>query len=184
MMRLLLLTFLVGTLAALNADGWRAQTIYQVLTDRIIIGREPHCTSLSHYCGGTYKDLIALLPHLIDLGFTAVYISPFVQNTENGYHGYWAKNIYKVNENFGSEQDLRNFIREAHNNRIYVMVDVVFNHVGYVPEGKNFDGIVPFNQATHYHEWCEKTQSDYDTNNQINIEQCRLAGLPDLNTEN
>lgn len=63
------------------------------------------------------------------------------------------------------------------------MIDVVFNHVGYVLKGDNFKDIVPFNNEDHYHKWCEITQLDYNTNNQENIEKCRLTGLPDLNTE-
>lgn len=118
-----------------------------------------------------------------DLGFTALYISPFVENTKGGYHGYWVKDIYKVNPEFGSEEDLKSLIKKAHAENILVMVDVVFNHVGYVPKGNDFSGITPFNEHKYYHEWCEITQEDFNTNNQANIEKCRLSGLPDLNTE-
>ena len=48
----------------------------------------------------------------------------------------------------------------------------------------DFSGIVPFNLASHYHEKCEITEKDFNTNNQDRIERCRLFGLPDLNTEN
>jgi hypothetical protein len=34
------------------------------------------------------------------------------------------------------------------------MIDVVFNHVGYVPKGIEFDDIVPFNDHKYYHDWC------------------------------
>ncbi|CDW80492.1 acidstable alpha-amylase [Stylonychia lemnae] len=167
----------------LKANGWKSQSIYQVLTDRIVIDGEPKCATLKEYCGGTFNDLIQLLPHIIDLGFTAIYISPFIENTELGYHGYWAQNIYKVNSNFGTEQELKRFIAKAHEQQILVMVDVVFNHVGYVPEGKVFDDIVPFNKDKHYHEQCEISPQDFETNNIHAIENCRLFGLPDLNTE-
>jgi len=63
------------------------------------------------------------------------------------------------------------------------MVDVVFNHVGYVPWGTDFSGIKPFDDPAYYHEWCEITDEDYNTNNQERLEKCRLSGLPDLNTE-
>lgn len=63
------------------------------------------------------------------------------------------------------------------------MIDVVFNHVGYVPNGNDFSEIVPFNKPEHYHEWCEISTSDWDQNTRQNIETCRLCGLPDLNTE-
>ena len=106
-----------------------------------------------------------------------------MENTELGYHGYWAKNIYKVNPNFGTEQDLIAFVQAAHSRDIAVMIDVVFNHIGYVPNGKDFSEIVPFNDEKFYHEWCEISDNDFKTNNQENIERCRLFGLPDLHTE-
>ena len=63
------------------------------------------------------------------------------------------------------------------------MVDVVFNHVRYVPKGNDYSQIVPFNEEKFYHEQCEITDHDFKTLNQEVIERCRLAGLPDLNTE-
>ena len=37
------------------------------------------------------------------MGFDAIWISPIVKNYPNGFHGYWAMDIYKINEYFGSE---------------------------------------------------------------------------------
>ena len=37
------------------------------------------------------------------MGFNAIWISPIVENTENGFHGYWLKNLYKINSHFGGE---------------------------------------------------------------------------------
>lgn len=57
-------------------------------------------------------------------GANAIWISPMVENTPGGFHGYWAKNIYKINPNFGSEEDLKNLISECHRRDIWVMLDV------------------------------------------------------------
>ena len=54
------------------------------------------------------------LDYIQGMGFTAVWISPIVLNTANGYHGFWAQDFYKVNPHFGTEQDLHNFISECH----------------------------------------------------------------------
>ena len=35
-------------------------------------------------------------------------------DVEGGYHGYWAKNLEKVNENYGTEEDLKSFVKAAH----------------------------------------------------------------------
>jgi alpha-amylase len=61
---------------------------------------------------------------------------------------------------------------------IWVMVDVVANHVG--PVGNDFSQISPFNSPDHYHSNCDIQ----DWNNQWQVENCRLAGLPDLKQEN
>jgi len=58
------------------------------------------------------------------------------------------------------------------------MVDVVANHVG--PVGTDYSKINPFNLAEHYHDICDI----YDWNNQWQVENCRLANLPDLKQEN
>lgn len=58
------------------------------------------------------------------------------------------------------------------------MVDVVANHVG--PVGNDFSQIYPLNQASHYHSNCDIN----DWNNQWQVENCRLAGLPDINQSN
>ena len=77
---------------------------------------------------------------------------------------------------------------ECHRKDIWVMVDVVPNHMGYpagcnwnpCPTSKldNFTGFVPFNLQEHYHTLCAINFSNPD---QRQIEICRLANLPDLN---
>lgn len=64
------------------------------------------------------------------------------------------------------------------------MLDVVGNHMG--PVGFDYSSIVPFNQAAHYHNCnvCPSGCNIQDWNNQPQVEQCRLAGLPDLNQTN
>lgn len=60
---------------------------------------------------------------------------------------------------------------------IWVMVDVVANHVA--PVGFDYSSLYPFNQGYHYHSNCDIN----DWNNQQQVENCRLAGLPDLKQE-
>ena len=58
------------------------------------------------------------------------------------------------------------------------MVDVVANHVA--PIGDDFSQIYPFNKPEYYHSDCDIN----DWSNQQEVENCRLAGLPDLAQEN
>jgi alpha-amylase len=85
--------------------------------------------------------------------------------------------LYAINSNLGSAADLKSLVNTAHAKGMYVMVDVVANHMGqgdistFRPE--------PLNQNWAYHDNC-----NIDYNDQGSIEYCRIAGLPDLNTEN
>lgn len=133
------------------------------------------CGNLSQYCGGTYKGIIRHLDYIAGMGFDAIWISPVVDNQEPGYHGYWARDWTKTNDHFGSRQDLKDMVNAAHAKGIWVMVDVVANHVA--PVGTNYGSIYPFNSPDHYHNKCDIQ----DWNNQWQVENCRLADLPDLN---
>jgi alpha-amylase len=62
------------------------------------------------------------------------------------------------------------------------MVDVVGNHMGNLDT--NFGVNTPFNDGSHYHDWCEISDQDFATHNQNRIENCRLARLADLKQEN
>ena len=58
------------------------------------------------------------------------------------------------------------------------MVDVVVNHMGY-DDKFGYKLNVPFNDSIYYHEYCPITDYDFD-HNQFRVENCWLAGLPDL----
>lgn len=164
--------------AGRSASEWKSRIIYQILTDRFATsyGGAPNC-DLSNYCGGTYRGIINHLDYIQNLGMNAIYISPIVKNTDGSYHGYHATDFYSLNEHFGSESDLVELIDECHKRDIWVMVDTVFNHVGNV--NGDYSRIIPFNSSDHYHPSC-----DIDYNNQDSIENCWIAGLPDLKQEN
>jgi len=170
----------VATVQAGDTAFWKARTIYQVLTDRFARtdGSTQGCADLHNYCGGTFKGLENHLDYITGMGFDAIWISPVVDNLGEGYHGYWAKNWEKVNAHFGSEDDLKSLVNTAHSKGVAVMVDVVANHVA--PIGEDFSQIYPLNRAEHYHSTCQIQ----NWSNQSEVENCRLADLPDLNQGN
>lgn len=107
---------------------------------------------MSKYCGGDFSGIVQKLQYIKDLGFDAIWISPVVDNLENGFHGYWFRNWEKINSQFGDEASLKNLVDIAHSMDIWVMVDVVANHVA--PIGQDYSQIYPFNRAEHYHPEC------------------------------
>jgi len=120
------------------------------------------------------------------MGFDAIWISPIPKNMVDNYHGYAAIDFTRVNENFGTLQDLHELIDECHRRDIWVMLDIVCNHVACVGDDYDtkYSGVTPFNDGKYYHSLCYITQHDWDTRNQYNIEHCRLSCLADLDQDN
>ncbi|EGC34638.1 hypothetical protein DICPUDRAFT_55676 [Dictyostelium purpureum] len=167
-------------------DEWSTRTIYQLLTDRFsqTVNSSQPCSNLQSYCGGTFQGIENHLDYILGMGFDAIWISPVVTNTPGGYHGYWQENIYTINEYFGSEEDLLALIKACHSRGIWVMLDVVGNHVG--PVNYEYNTIVPFDSPAHYHN-CTTCPEDCTINNfddYTQVEVCRLSGLPDLDQDN
>ena len=174
----LLFVLLSTYITSKTKDEWKTRSIYQILTDRFARTSDAGSCTLSQYCGGNYQGIINHLDYIQGMGFNAIWISPIVQNYAGSYHGYHLTNLYNLNSNFGSEDDFKNLITQCHNRDIWVMVDVVANHVG--PVGTDYSQVYPFNSADHYHDYCDIN----DWSNQWQVENCRLSGLPDLKQEN
>ena len=177
------INFIIGLILILSIscktkEEWKSRSIYQLLTDRFARSRDTGNCNYSQYCGGDYKGLIQQLDYIQGMGFDAIWVSPIVENTEGSYHGYHLTNLYNLNQHFGTEDDFKNLVSECHKRDIWVMVDVVANHVG--PVGTDYSRINPFNRAEHYHDWCDIN----NWGNQWEVENCRLCGLPDLKQEN
>ena len=163
-----------------DAEEWKKRAIYQLMTDRFATsGKEEKCdVSKNTYCGGDHKGIQNHLNYIKEMGFDAIWISPIVKNAEGSYHSYHTIDFYALNEHFGNEEDIQNLIEACHKENIYVMLDVVANHVALV--GNDFRTINPFNSPEHYHEPCTIT----DWGNYEMVENCRLSDLPDLKHEN
>lgn len=127
-----------------GADGephdWRDQVIYQMLTDRFANGDAAtdfrvHPGALARYQGGDWQGAIDHLDYVQELGVTALWISPIVLNVDtdagvDGYHGYWAIDLERLNPHFGDLATLRAFVNEAHHRDMLVILDIVTNHMG------------------------------------------------------
>lgn len=93
------------------------------------------------------------------MGFDAIWISPIPKNYPGSYHGYHATRWYELNEQFGSESDFKALVSAVHSRGMYIMVDVVANHVG--PVGTDYSQIDPFNSPEHYHAQCSIGNNDF-----------------------
>ncbi|XOV78630.1 MAG: pullulanase-type alpha-1,6-glucosidase [Aestuariibacter sp.] len=99
--------------------------------DRLAHGYDPQDSHFYH--GGDLKGLKKKLPYLKQMGINAIWISPPFKNKPvigqtAAYHGYWGTDFTQVDPHWGSNKDLRKFIKAAHKKKIKVFFDVVVNH--------------------------------------------------------
>ena len=120
-----------------NANFWRNQNIYQIITDRFFNGDTGNDVSgLPNFNasqggqahGGDFKGIERKLDYIQALGATAIWISPVLRNENGDYHGYAATDFYAVNPRMGTLADLQSLVREAQKRGILVINDVVVNH--------------------------------------------------------
>ncbi len=84
--------------------------------------------------GGTLKGLKSKLGYLRRLGITALWVSPIFRQVafEPSYHGYGIQNFLDVDPHFGTRAEFRDFVKAAHAQGIYIILDIVAHHTGNV----------------------------------------------------
>lgn len=116
-----------------------------------------------------FEELMTWIPHIKELGCTAVYIGPLF---ESSTHGYDTKDYRRVDRRLGDNEDFKRFVSRCHKEGIRVVVDGVFNHTGREffafrdilanREGSrycgwyknvNFGGNTPYNDGFYYEAW-------------------------------
>ena len=96
---------------------------------------------------GTLAGAKKMLPHLKDVGVDIVYLCPVVYSDEDKREDYWSnrqrecgfhnpQNPYrladyeKIDPEYGTDEDLREFVQAAHALEMYVLLDLVYLHCG------------------------------------------------------
>lgn len=82
--------------------------------------------------GGDLQGVIDHLDYVADMGFTALWLNPVLENNmpRTSYHGYAITDFYKVDERFGSNDLYRQLGRKAAGMGIKLIMDMVANHCG------------------------------------------------------
>lgn len=82
--------------------------------------------------GGDLKGIMDHLSYIEELGTTAIWINPVLENNQprESYHGYAATDLYKIDPRFGTNELYKNLVDECHKKQIKVIWDVVYNHWG------------------------------------------------------
>lgn len=122
----------------------QSDLIYLVFPDRFANGDESndqvkgmHDMSLNrdsmfHRHGGDIRGIIDHLDYIENLGATAIWINPLIENNEpeESYHGYAATDLYKIDPRFGSNEDYLELSKECKKHNLKLIKDVVLNHWG------------------------------------------------------
>lgn len=80
------------------------------------------------FFGGDLKGITKQLDYLQELGVTIIYTTPIFQSSSN--HKYNTKDYYEIDPQFGTKEELRELVEEAHKRDIRFVLDGVFNHSG------------------------------------------------------
>ena len=130
-----------GVIFANSRTDFRDESIYFLITTRFYDGDTSNnfrCVSDEEARNpendpswrGDFKGLIDKLDYIKALGFTAIWITPVVQNNSNyDYHGYHASNFNAVDYRYESNGvTYQTLIDACHAKGIKIIQDVVFNH--------------------------------------------------------
>ncbi|PFD97877.1 alpha-amylase [Bacillus cereus] len=96
---------------------WQDEVIYSIMIDRFNNGdakndKELNVGNLEGYQGGDIQGIIKRMDYIKDMGFTTIMLSPIFKSET--YDGRGAVDFQKVNEHFGSLQDVKQLMQEAH----------------------------------------------------------------------
>jgi len=142
--------------------------------------------------GGDLKGISDRLDYLSDLGVTAIWLNPVLENDMEGgsYHGYATTNYYKVDPRLGSNEEYMQLIKDAHKKGMKVVMDMIFNHCGSdhpwlkdVPSHDWFNNLDEYVQTSHMKEmYFDPYASEYDKSRMV--DGWFVPTMPDLNQRN
>lgn len=158
---------------------WQDETIYFLMVDRFNNGDQSNDLDSNledprAYHGGDFQGVIDKLDYLKDMGFTAIWLTPVFDNSELGYHGYWIQDFYNTDEHFGTIEEFKKLVDEAHKRDMKIILDFVVNHVS--PEH-------PWVKDPDKQDWFHEKKGIFDES-QDQLENGWIYDLPDLAQEN
>ncbi len=108
--------------------------------------------------GGDIKGIADHLDYLKDLGVTALWSTPLMENNmpRYSYHGYAMTDFYKIDPRFGTNEEYKNLVQLAHKKGIKIIQDMVFNHCG-----TNYFWKDNLPTEDWYNQWPGFTRSNY-----------------------
>lgn len=136
----------------LNRSDFHSMIMYFLMVDRFNNGNDsndkplniPEVHPKADYFGGDLSGVTKKINdgYFEDLGVNTIWLSPITQNPEgaygkypepetsfSGYHGYWPISNLRVDYRFGTSEEFKDLISQAHGSDMNVLLDYVANHV-------------------------------------------------------
>ncbi|MGH9347304.1 MAG: malto-oligosyltrehalose trehalohydrolase [Vicinamibacterales bacterium] len=91
---------------------------------------------------GTFRGALERLPHLAQLGVSAIELMPVGDFPGSHNWGYDGVAIFAPSRAYGRPEDLQALVNAAHQHGLAVLLDVVYNHLG--PDGAYANAFSPY----------------------------------------
>jgi glycosidase len=122
---------------AFATPAWvRDAVFYQIFPDRFARGESAHTLlnvqpwgsppTNNNFMGGNLQGILDRLDYLVDLGVTALYLTPIFQSPSN--HRYDIMDYFAVDPHLGDMELLQRLVSICHLRGLRVVLDGVFNH--------------------------------------------------------
>ena len=157
--------------------------IYLVMVDRFANGDAGNddtidLTDPAAFHGGDLAGVIAHLDDLAALGVRTIWLTPiFAMQTDKvddwgAYHGYWVKDLRRLEPRFGDQRDLAKLRAELTKRDMRLVLDMVWNHTGYEADLRKL-----------HPDWYHDLGDIEDWDDPIEAVTHDVHGLPDLAVE-
>jgi glycosidase len=190
---------------ARNVKGFDASDVlYLIMPDRFangdtkndeIFGYRTNRTDPNARHGGDIAGIDQHLDYIQDLGITAIWLNPILENNMNeneypAYHGYATTDFYKVDARFGTNEDYRKLIENIHSRGMKVVMDMIFNHCG--SENFLFRDMPSedwFNHGKNFSPTSHRTATQFDpyrsnVDFEASVDGWFVGSMPDFNQRN
>ncbi len=133
---------------------------YEIFVDRFRMGNTKKDTSYINmkwgdkptpksFLGGDLEGIRKELKYLKKLGVNALYLTPIFKSISN--HKYDIEDYFEIDEQFGSKEDLKNLVIDAHKEGIKVVLDAVFNHIS--DRNVLYKDVLEKGKESKYYDW-------------------------------
>ncbi|WP_088066494.1 alpha-amylase family glycosyl hydrolase [Gottfriedia luciferensis] len=156
-----------------NTTDLKKEMIYRILVDRYFDvnptnNKNTDPKDLNKSQGGDLEGITKKLDYIKDFGYTTISISPIFESDVNSYDGFSVVNFRKIDPRFGTMEDLKKLVNEAHKRHMKVLIDFVANNTSQNSE---------LAKKSEYANW-------FNPSNSTSSEKKWINGLPDFNQDN